>query len=74
MTYILYYASQDVSPDPGTVLDTWTVYSEEYSSIGEPDPIPGTEVVVSGNLTQQAAHDMAVARQRASYGTRADRR
>lgn len=67
--YTLFYAAQDVSitSEGLKYLDTWSVYSQQYGSIGDPEPIEGSAVLVSGNLTESEALKVAIARQRASY-------
>lgn len=69
MPYTLFYISEDVAHRPEGImpLGTWSVYSEMYESIEDTDPIEDSTVHVSGNLTEQEAHNMATARQRASY-------
>lgn len=66
--YTLYYASEDVDPERGGGIGTWSVYSEQYADIIDADPIEGTTVLVSGNHpTEASAQDCARSKQRASY-------
>lgn len=68
MTYTLYYASEDVHPERGGGVGTWSVYSEQYESIESHEPIEGTTEMVSGNHpTEKSAQDYAKSKQRASY-------
>lgn len=60
--FTLYYAS----PDPAN--GGWAVYSEVYERIDSPEPVEGSEDVVSRNLTKDEAHRLADHRQRQSYG------
>lgn len=46
---------------------TYSVLAEDYTSIGDPEAIEGSERLVSGNLTHAEAQSMADARQRASF-------
>lgn len=68
MTYTLYYISEDMTehetPQPA---GTWSVYSEQYESIEDADPIEGSTVHITGDLTEHEARYVANNRQRASY-------
>lgn len=69
MTYTLHYVSEDMTehqiPQPA---GTWSVYSEQYEDISDPDPIEGTTKVVSRNHPSfESAADKADALQRRSY-------
>lgn len=61
------YTQYLTAPD-NTEDEAYMVVSEDYADIGDLRPIPGTYRVVSRNHTLAEATNMAVAKQRASYG------
>lgn len=67
MTHALYYVSQDVD-DGASLLPTWSVYREQYTSIESVVPIEGTDVLVASGLpTEDEADRIARLRQRQSH-------
>lgn len=64
--YTLFFISEDIDPH-GDPTGEWSVYSERYETIDATEPIEGTCVVVSGNLTHDEADALATSRQRLSY-------